>query len=268
MTPWQALVLGLVQGLTEFLPVSSSGHLALGEALLGVNPGGVVFEVSVHVATAAAVIAYYGRRISALAAGAFRGDREAWSFVGKLALASVPAALAGWLFEGPVARALDSPALVAVLLAVTGAVLWASRRFRGRATSGGEVSWRSAVWVGAAQAVALLPGISRSGMTVVAALWRGVGPAKAAEFSFLLALPAILGAAILEAPRLLAPGPAGGSGAGVSWTALAAAFLAAAVSGFVALGWLVRWLERGRLHRFAYYCWAIAALFLAAWTLR
>lgn len=266
MTPEQALLLGLIQGLTEFFPISSSGHLALGEALLGVNPGGVAFEVSVHVATMAAVAVYYARRIGALAAGALRGDRAAWAFLGKLSLASLPAAAAGLTLQDPIAAAFDSPTLVAGLLLVTGAVLWASRRFGSpsdrAAPSDGGPPWSSALWVGVAQAFALLPGISRSGTTVVAGLWRGLPPAKAAEFSFLLSLPAILGASLLELPDLLA------GHAGASWTAIVLAFAAAGVSGFFALVYLVRWLERGRLHRFAYYCWAVAGLFLLAWALR
>lgn len=262
MTPGQALLLGLIQGLTEFFPISSSGHLVLGEALLGVNPGGVAFEVSVHVATMLAVVLYYARRIYALAAGALRGDRAAWLFVGKLAAASVPAAAVGLTLEAQVARTFDEPALAAGLLLVTGAVLFWSRGFRAAARRPAEPSWTSAIWVGVAQAFALLPGISRSGMTVVAGLRRGLDPARAAEFSFLLSLPAILGASILEVPELVT------GEAGASWVALLAAFVAAGVSGFFALVYLVRWLERGHLHRFAYYCWAVGALFLLGWALR
>lgn len=261
MTAWQAALLGLIQGLTEFFPISSSGHLVLGEALLGVNPGGIAFEVSVHVATLGAVAAYYARRIGALAAGAFRGDRDAWVFLGKIALASVPAAAAGLTLQERVAATFDEPALAASFLLVTGAVLWTSQGFRARAVSP-EVSWRTAIWIGVAQAFALLPGISRSGMTVVAGLSRGLAPGKAAEFSFLLAIPAILGASLLETPALLA------GGTGASWGALAVAFVVAGLSGYVALAYLVRWLERGHLHRFSYYCWAVAALFLVGWALR
>lgn len=260
MTPWEALALGLVQGLTEFFPISSSGHLVLGEALLGVNPRGVMFEVSVHLATAVAVVAYYRRRIVALAAGAARREGDAWAFLGKIVLASVPVALVGLFFEDAIARAFDSPILVAVLLGVTGGVLWSTRGLR--SAQANVISWSSALWIGAAQAVAILPGVSRSGMTVVAALWCGAAPRAAAEFSFLLALPAILGASVLEAPGIL------GTGSGLSGAALTAGFISAAIAGFLALALLVRWIERGRLHRFAYYCWAVAALSLAYFALR
>ena len=266
MTPGQALFLGLVQGLTEFFPISSSGHLALGEVLLGVNPGGVAFEVAVHLATVVAVVVYYFRRIGALVAGAARGDSAAWRFLGKIALGSVPAAAFGLTFRRPIGHAFDAPALVAVLLIVTGAVLWWSRRLdaadaASAERAGVEPTWGSALWIGAAQAFALLPGISRSGMTVVAGLWRGLGPVAAAEFSFLLSVPAILGAALVEAPGIAA------GVAGASPLALAAAFVAAAVSGYFALAYLVHWLRQGHLHRFAYYCWAVGGLVLVLWAL-
>lgn len=264
MTPWEALLLGLGQGFTEFLPVSSSGHLVLGETLLGVNPPGVVFEVAVHLATAVAILGYYRRRILIVAAGAMRRQKDSWAFVGKIALASVPVAVVGFVFEDAIAGAFDSPALVAPLLGVTGAVLWSTRRLssRGSERRSDLISWSSALWIGSAQALALLPGISRSGMTVVAALWCGAAPKVAAEFSFLLALPAILGASVLQAPRVVS------GGAGLSLGSIAAGFTAAALSGFLALILLVRWLERGRLHQFSYYLWAVAAVFLAYWTLR
>ena len=262
ISPGQALLLGLIQGLTEFFPISSSGHLVLGAALLGVNPGGVAFEVSVHVATMLAVVLYYARRLYALAGGALRGEREAWRFIGKLAAASVPAAAVGLTLGARIERAFDAPAFAAGMLLVTGAVLWWSRGFRGAAASGPEPSWATALWVGVAQAFALLPGISRSGMTVVAGLRRGLDPVRAAEFSFLLSLPAIFGASILEVPKLFT------GDVNASWVALGIAFVAAGVSGFVALVYLVRWLERGHLHRFAYYCWAVGALFLLGWAMR
>lgn len=274
MTPGQALVLGLVQGLTEFFPISSSGHLVLAEVLLGVNPPGVAFEVAVHLATVLAVLAYYARRIGALAAGALRGDRAAWTFLGKIAVGSVPAGIAGLTLEGPIAQAFDAPALTAVFLLVTGGVVWSTRRLArsdagalaGASTqgdgSGSGPTWATALWVGVAQAVALLPGISRSGMTIVAGLWRGMRPLAAAEFSFLLSVPAILGAALLEIPRIAV------GQAGAPPFALATGFAAAAVSGFFALAYLVRWLVRGHLHRFAYYCWVVGGLFLLGWALR
>jgi undecaprenyl-diphosphatase len=269
MTPGQALVLGLVQGLTEFFPISSSGHLVLTEALLGVNPLGVAFEVAIHVATVIAVLAYYARRIADLAAGAVGGDRAAWTYLGKIVVGSLPAGALGVAFEDEIGAAFDAPVLTAVFLLVTGAVLWSTRRLRGAggadgdaAERRGDLTWGTALWVGVAQALALLPGISRSGMTVAAALWRGMAPLAAAEFSFLLSVPAILGAALLETSAIVN----GETGAGP--IALVAGFVAAGVSGYVALVYLVRWLARGHLHRFAYYCWVVGGLFLIGWALR
>lgn len=265
MTPGQALVLGLVQGLTEFFPISSSGHLVLAEALLGVNPQGVVFEVAIHVATVLAVLVYYVRRIAALAAGAVGGERAAWSYLGKIFAGSVPAGVLGVAFEHRIGFFFDAPALTAVFLLVTGGVLWSTRGLNGRPDAGAndeDLTWGTALWVGVAQAVALLPGISRSGMTVAAGLWRGMRPAAAAEFSFLLSVPAILGAALLETSAIVN----GGSGAGP--LALGLGFVAAGISGYLALAYLVRWLVRGHLHRFAYYCWVVGALFLLGWAIR
>jgi undecaprenyl-diphosphatase len=255
----EAALLGIVQGLTEFLPVSSSGHLVLAGAVLGLELPGVLFEVTVHVATLCAVLWVYRARIAELVRGALAGDGESWRYGLLLALASIPAGLAGVLgrefFEG----AFDAPVQAAAALLVTGCVVW-SLRITGPTADEARPGAGAALLVGVAQALAIFPGISRSGATVATGVWRGVEPVRMAEFSFLLSVPAIGGAALLQADEVAAgiePGLGPGFVAGV---------VAAALSGVVAIRLFVGLLQRGRFHWFAYYCWAVGLLYLgAAW---
>lgn len=251
----EAIVLGIVQGLTEFLPVSSSGHLVMGQALLGIRLPGVRFEVTVHLATVCAVLWAYRRRVASLVAGAARGDRTSWIYIGLLVLASVPAGLAGVLARDWFESAFGSPVLAAVMLLVTGLLVHSVRRTAVRADDT-MPSAGQAAWIGVAQAAAILPGISRSGATVAMGTWRGVDPVVAAEFSFLMSIPAILGAGLLQL------GEAGGGGLGPP--VLATAFGAALLAGVAAIRLFVRMLESGAFHRFAWYCWAAGSAYLIA----
>jgi undecaprenyl-diphosphatase len=256
VTLWQGLLLGLVQGLTEFLPVSSSGHLVLAETLAGVKTPGVFVEVALHVATLGSVLIVYGGRLWSVAAGALRGRRDDLRYAALLAVATVPAGLVGVLLNDAVERAFDSLAAVGAGFLVTGTTLWFTRRATG--TPGeGRPRWLDALAIGAAQAVAILPGISRSGSTVSAGLWCRLGPARAAEFSFLMAVPVIAGAALLESRDMAA------SIGAVGAVPLAAGCAVALVSGVWAIRFLVAVLQRGRLHGFAPYCWVVGALTLA-----
>lgn len=255
MNVWQALLLGIVQGATEFLPISSSGHLVMGQTLLGIQVPGVLFEVAVHVATLLSVAIVYRARLRRLVAGAVQGEAEAWKYLAILAVATVPAALAGTALGDAVERTFEAPAITGIALVTTGAVLWTTRWAIPRAGRPAP-DWRDALLVGTAQAVALVPGISRSGATVVAALWLGIRAEQAAEFAFLMAIPVILGAAALELPALAA-----GEG-GLAWPVLLSGTAAAAVTGVGAIRVFVALLRRRAFHRFAIYCWAAGALFL------
>jgi undecaprenyl-diphosphatase len=254
MTLLEAIVLGLLQGLTEFFPVSSSGHLVLAQSLLGVNPPGVSFEVMVHLATVLSVAYLYRRRLAALALGLYRRERDPLIYLGMLLLASVPAALAGTTLATAVERTFDRPVFAAFNLLVTGSVVYATRWLIDRGNRR-DPGWAGSLGVGVAQAFALLPGISRSGLTVAAALWHRSGREAAAEFSFLLSIPAILGASLLELPALA-------SGAAAPALPLAAAALAAFLAGVLAIRLFVRWLTVGRFHRFAYYCWLVGGSYI------
>ncbi len=253
MSWWEGVLLGVVQGLTEFLPISSSGHLVVVEAALGITTPGVVIEVVLHVATLLAVVIVYRRVLWRLAGGAVVGDRAAWRYIALLAIGTVPAALAGLFLEEWLERTFQSLLLVGLNFLVTGTVLW-STRGRVRHAERPAPSTQGAFGIGMAQALAIMPGISRSGTTVAAALWLGVDPVRAAEFSFLLAVPVIAGAAVLQIPNL-----SGGLASGGAWP-LAAGFLAALISGVAAIRLLIFLLRKKAFHLFAPYLWGIGAI--------
>jgi len=263
MTLLQAIALGVLQGLTEFLPVSSSGHLALAEHFLAVESPGVTFEVLVHFGTALAVIVYFRRRIceilSAVVLWAARREHEASDArLGLLLLVgTLPAAAVGLLFEKSVESAFDNPVLVSVCLLVTGVVLWATRRVPGRSRE--AMGAGGALLVGLAQAAAVLPGISRSGATISTGLALGLARKSAAEFAFLLSLPVILGATAVSVGDAVAAGASSG-------LALALGTIAAFGSALPAIALLMRVVTAGTLYRFAYYCWGagIVALVVTA----
>ena len=258
MTTLEALWLGLIQGLTEFLPVSSSGHLVMAQSLLGLDESGVVFEVAVHVATLVSVLVFYRRRVAELIVDTLRRRPEALEYVGKLFVATLPA-VALVLVAGDFLEALfDRPPVVGVALLTTGAILWSTRSTLPDA-HGETPSWSNAFWIGCAQAFAIVPGISRSGSTVATALALGVAPAAAAEFSFLMSVPVILGAAVLKFGELA-------SVASDAMAPLAIGTAAAGISGVVAIWLFVRLLRTQGFHQFAYYVWAAGAAFLA-WSL-
>ncbi|MFH1680444.1 MAG: undecaprenyl-diphosphate phosphatase [Candidatus Eisenbacteria bacterium] len=245
-----AALLGLVQGLTEFFPVSSSGHLVLVQALLGVRPEGILLEVMLHVGTAGVVVAYYRRKVAELLRP--RLDRETNRYRLAILVGLVPAGVVGILFEEPIERLFESAGSTLLALATTGLFLLATRfapeRDRG-------ITLSIAFLIGVAQAVAILPGISRSGATITAALFLGVRRKDAAEFSFLVSVPAILGAALLTARDL------GGAGGEASFLLPALlGTLVAVVSGTLALRYLVRAVLGGWFHRFGWYCLALAAI--------
>jgi undecaprenyl-diphosphatase len=256
----ESIVLGLVQGATEFLPVSSSGHLVIAQELLGVVSPGVVFEVVVHLATLASILVAYRTRVWELVAGTMRGDPGSLRYVGLVALATVPAGAMGVLLQDRVEALFENPLAPGVALLFTGLILWSSRMPL-RRTEHVALGWRAALIIGLAQALALVPGISRSGSTVVAALWLGLDVREAAAFSFLTAIPAIGGAALLMIPDIAA-------GEGPHAGALVAGGAVAAVTGVLAIKTLVAMLARKSFPAFAIYCWGAGGAFLAYLAIR
>ena len=260
MTVLQGILLGLLQGLTEFLPVSSSGHLALAEHFFGIESPGVTFEVFVHFGTAMAVVLFFrGRIASILVALArcvvrLRHDVAEVRLALHLLLATVPAAAAGYFLAPRIEAAFRSPVLVSILLMVTGLILWFSGKlFPGTKRRG---NLPDALAIGVAQALAILPGISRSGSTVTAGLAVGLERKAAAEFAFLLSVPIIFGAAAANLGDALEAGSSSGP-------ALALGTLAAFLSALPAIAMLLRAVVAGKLSSFAYYCWFVGGVSLA-----
>ncbi len=253
MTLWQGIVLGLVQGLTEFLPISSSGHLVLVEALTGVHFTDVTVEVSLHVATLGSVLVVYGSRLWTIVRGALCRDGLSVRYALLLVVATIPAGLVGTLFHRQIEERFHSLVYLAAQFVVTGFILWSTRGPRGDRDL---PSAGAATGIGFAQAFAILPAISRSGATIAAALWGGLSPAAAAEFSFLMAVPAIAGAALLEGRQVVVNLATVGA---VPW---AISFLVAFASGIWSIRFLVALLRRGRFHAFAPYCWVVGVFTL------
>ena len=248
-----ALVLGVVQGLTEFLPISSSGHLRLLSAAFGLAEPQTLFDVCVHAGTLGAVLAVFGREVLWVLRGLVAGLRQRTLVPGaRMALlivaATIPAAIVGIAVGGIMEARLTTPLIVSCLMIVNGFILMGGRGLGESGSTLEELEWRQAMLIGLAQSVALLRGISRSGTTITAALGLGVRRDAAASFSFLLSIPAIGGALLLE----LRHGMNGAPGA-----LLVAGAITSAVSGYLALKVLLRVVNRGRLHLFAWYCWAV-----------
>ena len=255
MDPIEAIVLGLVQGLTEFFPVSSSGHLAMMQALFGGREsGGLLFEVAVHVATLIAIVFFYRKRIAELIVGVLQRVPIAFDYAAKLAVGTLPAVIVGLSSKDAIERLFSNPVLVGLALLVTGFIVFSTRWTAPRATNPSP-TWSAVAIIGCAQAFAILPGISRSGSTVAAALALGVAPLVAAEFSFLLGVIAISGAAVLMLPEL---GDAGSE----ALANIAYGGTAALVSGLLSIWLFVRMLGRGLFHYWAAYCWVAGAAFL------
>ena len=251
----EAAIWGLVQGLTEFLPVSSSGHLVLVPIALGVEPPDLATSALLHLGTLLAVVAYYRRDLASLLK--FRTDPQARRVIWLLLLGTIPA-MVGLAVRDLVEDLQESITAVSIALVVTGAIVWLSGLVLDRKGRVEDARSSDAVVVGIAQALALVPGISRSGMTITAGMFRGLAPVEAARYSFLLGVPAIAGAGVIEGARLADAGTIPGS----VWVAVALA----AVSGYAAIWFLVKLVERLGLRPYAYYCVAagvLSLLFLA-----
>ena len=246
------LVLAIVQGLTEFLPISSSGHLVLVPVLFGWEDQGLPFDVAVHLGTLGAVVFYFRHELWPMtrdALGTLRGGprtREsdlAWWVL----IATIPAVVFGGLFGGYIASALRSPLVIAVTTAGFGMLLWIADVRGGRNRDESQIGWRDAVIVGLAQAIALIPGTSRSGITITAALFLGLERQAAARFSFLLSIPVILAATCYELLKLYRePVPA-------DWGVLAIGALAAGVVAYLTIRGFIALLGRMGMAPFALY---------------
>lgn len=245
-----SLILGVVQGATEFLPVSSSGHLVLAERVLGSRASaGLVFEVSVHFATMLAVLIYFRTRIAGLVGSILPpytlDKRDKLRLLLILGISTIPAGVIGLAFEKLVEDAFRSTTAVSLFLLVTAAMLLLTGLVKHGTLS---VNLPRGLVIGMAQAAALLPGISRSGSTISAGLVLKIRPEEAAEFSFLLSLPAVFGATILKSFDLVSASQNAPAGVYVAGS------LMAFVVGYLSIGWLIRVVKKGRFFYFGVYC--------------
>jgi len=253
---WQAIVLGLVQGLTEFLPVSSSAHLAIGRELLGVEASGdLVFEVAVHAATVCATLLVFRKQIIELLAGLFKFKYNAQTeYVFKILISMIPVFVVGVFFKDFVEELFSSLTVIGIALLVTAFLLFFSDRAKPRNSEG--ISYWQAFVIGVGQALAVVPGLSRSGTTISTGLLCGTKREDVAQFSFLMVIIPILGEAFLD----LVGGDA--SSSSLSALPLLLGFIAAFVSGLFACKVMIALVKRARLSWFALYCAVVGLLVL------
>jgi len=273
-TVLQALVMGIVQGLTEFLPVSSSGHLVIVPFLFGWNDAfltSLAFSVMLHMGTLVALLVYFrddwARLIpagfAALRDRSFRSDPDR-RLAGLLVAATVPGALAGLLFNDVIENQFRQVGLVALMLVVGGVILFAADRVGRRSRAIADITFPVAVGVGAAQAIALIPGISRSGISISAGRLAGLDREAAARFAFLMATPITAGAGIFELRKLLT----GEAGVQVELAPLLVGTVAALLSGLAAIHFMLRYLRTRSLDVFVLYRFVLAAIVLVVWLAR
>lgn len=269
MSVIEAVLWGILQGLTEFLPVSSSGHLVLVPWLTGREPSSFTFDVLVHFGSLFAIVFYFRQDLVDLFMGGIElirtrsietpKARMAWLIL----LSLIPAGVVVLLFRHLLLRLFSAPPAAAGLLLVTGTVMFLAELYATRRRGMVGLQSRESVIIGVAQSVALAPGISRSGATISTGLALGLDRPDAARFSFLMAIPAILGATILEFIELLR-----GHVPNEPIHVLAVGFVAALISGYLAIALLLRHLQKRGLRPFAYYCWAMGLFSLIVFLVR
>lgn len=247
---FQALILGLVQGLTEFLPISSSGHLVLGKEVLGIDAGDPTFEILVHAATVCSTLVVFRKEIAQLFCGLFKFKyNEETDYIFKIAVSMIPVLIVGVFFKDFVKDLFgEGIGLVAIMLLVTAVLLLFSHFFKPKKEH--SISYKDAFIIGLAQAVAVLPGLSRSGSTIATGLLLGDKKSEVAKFSFLMVLVPILGEAFLE----LLDGQFHPATSGISISSLIIGFVAAFVSGWFACRVMIEIVKRSKLTYFAIYC--------------
>ncbi|MCK4224038.1 MAG: undecaprenyl-diphosphate phosphatase [candidate division Zixibacteria bacterium] len=266
MSLLEAVLLGIVQGLTEFLPISSSGHLVLGEFLLKVKFDDISFEIFLHFGTFLSVVIVFRHTIWSIFRAVWlkaksifvsedaSSESEDWLLFWLIIAGSIPAGVAGLLFKNYIERSFSSVPFVSVMLLITGTVLFLTQFFK---ATRGKLNFGDAFLVGLAQALAMLPGISRSGLTISTGVFKGVERSKAAEFSFLLSLPAILGASLLELKEVLSH-----ANSGLDLKIYLTGAVTAFVVGYLAIKFLLSVIKKGKFQYFGYYCFAVGLFFL------
>lgn len=250
---FKVILLAIIQGVTEFLPVSSSGHLVLSKYFLGLDATtGATLVIVLHSGTLVSILVFYWRHILQIARGFFRGEKSAVRFVCFVFIGCLPAVILGFSAKDKLEGAYSEPRFVSCMLIVTGLFLIGSHFAK---PGKKKISWLSGLIIGLSQALAMLPGISRSGSTIGTARFLGIEPKEAAEYSFLMSAPLLAGVSLLAVVDLVKNGNSSGN----TVLELGFGFVISAVVGYFSIRWLVSLLQRGRFWRFGIYCLVMGA---------
>ena len=246
----QAFILGIMQGLTEFIPISSSGHLVLAQHFLGVESPGILLEVVLHMGTLAAILIYFYDDIKQLLQSVIKDSENAREYIIYLIIATIPIICAGVLLKD-IIETTFTVSIVKWMLMITGLVVGSTYFFQHRLRR--ELVMITALCIGVAQVFALLPGISRSGMTISVAVIMGMQHKKAAKFAFFMAIPVLFGAGLLQLFTVQAQ-------ANLTLLPLIIGFISSAVTGYMVINWLLAVISRGKFYLFSLYCFVVSLL--------
>ena len=246
----QALILGIIQGLTEFFPISSSGHLVLAQHLIGLETHGILLEVVLHMGTLVAILIYYYDDIKQLLWALIKGNENARTYVIYLIISTIPVICAGLLLKN-IIETTFTVSIVKWMLLITGLVVGSTYFFQNRPKK--ELVMMTALCIGFVQVFALLPGISRSGFTISVALIMGVKREKAAKYAFFMAIPVLFGAGLLQLITI-------DSQANMSLLPLIIGFISSAFSGYLVINWLLAVISWGKFYYFSLYCFIVSLL--------
>ena len=250
MTIFEAVLLGIIQGLTEFLPISSSGHLVIGQKVLGISVAGNVFEIVVHLGTLVSVFIVFWKDIWQLITSLKSAPTQ--KYISAIIVGTLPAVIIGFLFRDVISEAFENIKVVAVTLMITGLILLTTKFIN---TKLKDISVGRGLLIGIAQGMAIIPGISRSGMTISLGMYLGIAPDKAAKFSFLLGIPAIFGAGLLTGLDLMES-----SEPTLALSVLIVGFVSSLLVGWISLNWLLGLIKSGKFHWFGVYCLLIGLI--------
>ena len=247
-----AILLGFIQGITEFLPISSSGHLVIGNYFLGIQNENILFEVFVHLGTLIAILYFYKDDILETLSGIVKKEKESLGYSFLIIIATIPAVLIGLLFNSEV-KSLYNIHYVPLFLSITGGILLLSKFSKQKESM--KITVFEALIIGLVQAFAILPGISRSGITIALALLLGINKKDASKFSFFMAIPIIIGAVLLEIIRI-------DNIQSINLVNLTAGFLIAAITGYFCITWLIKIIDRLHFWKFSFYVWLVSLIII------
>ncbi|MTI60652.1 MAG: undecaprenyl-diphosphate phosphatase [Firmicutes bacterium] len=247
------VIIGIVQGITEFLPISSSGHLVVLQNLFGINEGQLTLDIFLHIGTVIPILIIYWQEVKDILL--LKKEKRRLSYL--IIVGIIPTGLMGFFLKDFFAGLFSSVLNVGFMLLITGLFLYLVEKFAVSRKGLADMKEHNAVIIGIAQGLAIIPGISRSGTTITASIFQGLDRESAAKYSFLVSIPVILGAGMLELKELLDNGFAG-----TNWALIITGAVVAAVTGYLAIKYLLHVLKKGSLIVFAYYCWILGVLII------